>query len=73
MLASEPSIRFGERNRARSHFSVANRCAVLPCVARAEMHARFLFDHDALRVAYVERLGRELMTAAFERSARVGR
>jgi hypothetical protein len=27
------------------------------------MHARFLFDHDALRVAHVERLGRELMTA----------
>jgi hypothetical protein len=37
------------------------------------MHARFLFDHDALRAANVARLGRELVTAVFERSACVGR
>jgi hypothetical protein len=67
------SIRFGEWNRARSQFSVANRCAILPRVAGAEMYARFLFDHDALRAANVARLGRELVTVGFERLARVSR
>ena len=54
-------------------FSIANRCAVLPRVARAETYARFVFDHDALRVAHVERLGREFVAAGLERSARIGR
>jgi hypothetical protein len=58
---------------SRSQFSVADCCAVRPRVARAETHVRFVFDHDALRVAHVERLGGELVTAGFERSARVGR
>ena len=58
---------------SRSYFSVANRCAVVPRVARAETDARFVFDHDALRVAHVRGFGRELMAVGFERSARVGR
>jgi hypothetical protein len=36
-------MRFGERNRVRSQFSGANRCAVLPRVPRAEIdHSHYM-------------------------------